>query len=165
MEVMIPQCTAERENANAQILWVQQAKVKTGSTDSLTLAVSSSQVQMKIQTWHTTLFTEVRKINSKLKPPSNLCLLCIVKTHKILTGSSLSTSITDGYLLMSQQRNNKTRGGDRTTEAETACRDQEGKKCQWWGERWWGRRQEELVDSCWSVYFEGITLLQMFSST
>lgn len=31
-------------------------------------------------------------------------------------------------------------------------------------ERWRGER-EELVDSCWSVYFEHIALLQMFSST
>lgn len=31
-------------------------------------------------------------------------------------------------------------------------------------ERWRGER-EELVDSCWPVYFEHIALLQMFSST
>lgn len=84
---------------------------------------------------------------------------------------STNTSITDSYLLMSQQTRNQQRGGDRMTETETVTQPVKQRREKYkeeasdeGRERWRGERQE-LVDSCWSVYFDDIALLQMFSST
>lgn len=72
---------------------------------------------------------------------------------------------------MSQQSGkNSIKAEDRMTETETVIqpvkkwveKDEESSDEE--KERRRGER-EELVDSCWSVYFEHIALLQMFSST
>lgn len=95
-------------------------------------------------TWHSLMQPEKSTLNWNHR---SICVFCVSLKHtRSPTGSGINTSITDGYLLMSQQRNNKIWGGDGTTETETATqpakkykeetsdeeRDGEGEGRSWW---------------------------------
>lgn len=74
--------------------------------------------------------------------------------------SSTNVSINCAYPLMSQQTRNKQKGRGRMTETGHIRWNQAMKEA-----RDGNRRERSLADSCWCVYLDDITLLQMVSST